>query len=249
MHKPQLPHIFWRRKSPRSVARCRSVIWRGILHVSASAVVCSDRFLPTDYQPWTRFGEAEAGFQASSPEAEVETRDSSAGLYVQAKADRAHVTYQRWQVADEWLRRLSLAASRPKLEPLPLEATLRKANSLSSICRQRNDLSPSLSLTLFLSLSLSLFLSLSLSLSLFLSLFLSLSFSLSLSLFLSLLIDLDLHLFLALSPSLSLSLTQTHILCLYFAFHSQAHQCICMVAQSPCSVLLLCWCLLTQRKL
>ena len=30
---------------------------RGILHVSSSAVVCSERFLPTDYPPWTRFGE------------------------------------------------------------------------------------------------------------------------------------------------------------------------------------------------
>ena len=40
---------------------------------------------------WTRFGEGEAGFQASSPEAEVETRGSSAGLSEQAKAGRAPV--------------------------------------------------------------------------------------------------------------------------------------------------------------
>ena len=46
--------------------------------------------LPTT-SSWTRFGEAEAGFQASSPEAEVETSGSSAGLSVQAKDGRAPV--------------------------------------------------------------------------------------------------------------------------------------------------------------
>ena len=40
-----------------------------------------------------------------------------------------------------------LAASLPKLGPLPLEASLRKANSLGSIYHQRNDLSPSPSLS------------------------------------------------------------------------------------------------------
>ena len=210
----------------------QSAIWRGILHVSASAVVYSERFLPTDYPPpWARFGEGEAGFQASSPEAGVETRGSSAALSVQAKAGRAPVAWptSSRQEADEWLRRFSLAASLPKLGPLPLEATLRKANCLSSICRQRIDLSLSLSLSLslFLSLSLSsLSLSLSLSLSFSLSLSLSLSpslspalspsFSLSLSLSLNLSIYPDLHLSLALSQTLSLSLSHTHfvpILC------------------------------------
>ena len=47
----------------------------GDMNVSASAVVCSERFLPPDYPPWTRFGEGEAGFQA--PEAEVEIRGST----------------------------------------------------------------------------------------------------------------------------------------------------------------------------
>ena len=78
-------------------------------------------------------------------------------------------TNQRRQEADEWLRRLSLAAGLPRLGPLPLEASLWKANSLSSICRQRTDLPPpplSLSQSIYLDLHLSLTLSQSLSLSL-----------------------------------------------------------------------------------
>ena len=106
----------------------------------------------------------------------------------------------RRQEPNEWLRRLSLLLVQ-KLGPLPLEATPRKANFLSSICRQRNDFSLSLSLSLFLCLSLTLSLSLSLSLSLPLSLSPSVSP-------------------LCLSPSLSLSLSLSLplYLCLSFCF-------------------------------
>ena len=107
---------------------------------------------------------------------------------------------------DEWLRHLSLAASRPKLGPLPLEVTLRKANSLSSICRQRNELSPPLSLSVSLSVSVSVSLSLSISLSLSLSLSLCLCLSLSLSIYLSRSPSLPR----SLPVSLSLSHTHTH---------------------------------------
>ena len=88
-----LPHIFTRRKSSTHFHAKRVFSPGSSLPISemkektspfgaASAVVCSERFLPSDYPPWTRFGEGEAGLQAPSPEAEVETRGSSAGLSV-----------------------------------------------------------------------------------------------------------------------------------------------------------------------
>ena len=49
----------------------------------------------------TRFGDGEAGFQASSPEAEVETRGSSAGLSVKRKPVVRPSPDQRRKEADE----------------------------------------------------------------------------------------------------------------------------------------------------
>ena len=229
MHKPQFPHIFTRRKSSRSIARCQSARCRRILHVSASAVVCSERFLPSHYPPWTRFGEGEAGLQASSPEAEVETRGSSAGLSVRLKAGRAPVAWptstRSWWVTLAYLWLLVFQ----DLDRCPWRLL-----SGRQILLAQSAVSIMISLPLppppppppHLSLSIYLFRSPSLSRPLPVSL------------------------------SLSLSHTHTHnthnthiSLCLYFAFHTQAHQCICMVEQSQWSVLLLCWCLLTQHKL
>ena len=162
------------------------------------------------------------GSQASSPEAEVETRGSSAGLSVTSESRlcaRRLTNVDKKLMSDSvvclWLLIVqSLDRCHWRLLSGRQILLARSAVSVMISLSLYLSLTPSLFLSLSLSLSPSLFLSLSFSLSfspsLFLSLPLSLSPPLSLSIYLSRSPSLPRPLPVSLSFSLSLSLTHTH---------------------------------------